>query len=137
MGPANNGGYPIESATATSFIFYTDLDGDKLFERVRYYLEGNILKRGMIKPTGNPAVYLSANEQIREVVHNIISNPPPIFSYYPKDVDGTGTALVSPVDPSLVRLLKIDIASDQDPQKAPGPATLKAFITIRNFRGIL
>ncbi|MDO8495629.1 MAG: prepilin-type N-terminal cleavage/methylation domain-containing protein [bacterium] len=135
MGPANNGGYPIESATATSFIFYSDIDGDGLFERVRYYLEGSILKKGIITPTGSPWVYLSANEKTREVVHYIIPNPPPIFSYYPKDVDGGGAALVMPVDPSVIRLLKLDISADRDPLQLPKPSNLKIWVTMRNFRG--
>ncbi len=136
MGPANTGGYPIESANSTSFIFYSDIDGDGLFERVRYYLEGNIFKKGVIKPTGNPLSYLPANEQTKEVVHNIITNPPPIFSYYAKDVDGSGAALTVPINPSIIRLLKIDLSADNNPQQLPGPASLKIFITVRNFRGI-
>lgn len=136
MGPANTGGYAIESATTTSFIFYSDIDGDGLFERVRYFLDGNILKKGVIKPTGNPLTYVPANEQTREMVHNIVSNPPPIFSYFPKDVDGSGTSLSMPVDPYVIRLLKMDLTTDENPQQLPGPISLRTFITMRNFRGI-
>lgn len=137
MGPASNGGYPIESATETSFVFFSDLEGDGLFERVRYYLDGTTLKRGVIKPTGNPLVYLLANEQIREVAHNIVNNPLVIFSYYPKDVSGEGAPLAFPVNPSVIRLLKIDLQADASPQQLPEPARLSILITIRNFRGTL
>lgn len=137
MGPASNGSYPIESAAETSFIFFSDLDGDGLFERVRYYLEDFTLKKGVIKPTGNPLAYLSANEQIREVVHNIVNNPLILFFYYPQDVSGEGASLVFPVDPSVIRLVKIDLLTDADPQQLPEPTGFFAFITIRNLRGTL
>lgn len=136
MGPASNGGYPIESAANGSFVFYSDTDGDGLFERVRYYLEGNILKKGITKPTGNPLTYLPANEQIRELVHNIVTGSPPVFSYFPKDTDGNGAPLSTPADPSTIRLLRMSLTADQNPQQLPGPATLNILITIRNFRSL-
>lgn len=136
MGLANNGSYAIESASANSFIFFSDFDGDGLFERVRYYLEGNILKKAVIKPVGNPLVYLPSDEKISEAVHYIIQNPPPIFTYYPKDVDINGMALAVPIDPALVRLIKVNLTADENSQKPPGPANVSIFINIRNLRGI-
>lgn len=136
MGPAGNGSYAIESASAVSFIFFTDFDGDGLFERVRYYLEGNILKKGVIKPSGNPLAYLPADEKVSELVHYIIPSPPPIFTYYPKEVGTGGTPLTSPIDSSLIRLIKIDLTADENLQSPPGPANVSIFISIRNLRGI-
>lgn len=136
MGSANNGSYALESASANSFIFFSDFDGDGLFERVRYYLEDNTLKKGVIKPAGNPLVYLAGDEKISELVHYIIPNPPPIFTYYPKDVDINGATLVSPIDPALVRLVKVSLTADENPQKPPGPANVSIFVSIRNLRGI-
>ena len=37
IGPSANGSYPIESASDSSIVFYSDIDGDTIFERVRYY----------------------------------------------------------------------------------------------------
>lgn len=136
MGSANNGSYTVESASANSFIFFSDFDGDGLFERIRYYLEDNTLKKGVIKPTGNPLVYLTSDEKVSESVHYIIPNPPPIFIYYPKDTDINGTALTLPIDPALVRLIKVNLTADENPQKPPGPADISIFISIRNLRGI-
>lgn len=136
MGSANNGSYAVESASANSFIFFSDFDGDGLFERIRYYLEDNTLKKGVIKPTGNPLVYLTSDEKVSESVHYIIPNPPPIFTYYPKDSDINGTALTAPIDPALVRLIKVNLTADENPQKPPGPANISIFISIRNLRGI-
>ena len=46
------------------------LDDDGLKEKIRYYLTGTTLKKGVIKPTGSPPVYLSANEScLAHLVH--------------------------------------------------------------------
>ncbi len=135
MGSANNGSYAVESASANSFIFFSDFNGDGLFERIRYYLEDNTLKKGVIKPTGNPLVYLASDEKVSELVHYIVPNPPPVFTYYPKDVDINGIPLVSPIDPALIRLIKVNLTADENPQKPPGPANVSIFINIRNLRG--
>lgn len=135
MGPSNIGGYPIESASASSLVFYSDFDNDGLFERIRYYLESGVLKRGVIIPSGSPLAYLPGNEKVREAVHYVIA--PDIFSYYPKEAGSGGSPLSSPVAPSLIRLVKINLTIDENPQKPPAAASLTTVITIRNLRGIL
>src|SRR3989344_3115608 len=69
---SNIGNYPIEAASQTSFTFYSDIDRDGIFERVRYYLDGTTLKKGVIEPTGSPLTYNPANEVIYEAVHNMV-----------------------------------------------------------------
>src|SRR3989344_8626441 len=46
MGSSAKGSYLIESASATSLVFYTDKDGDSQFDRVRYFVSGSTLRRG-------------------------------------------------------------------------------------------
>lgn len=134
LGPASNGAYAIESATATSLAFFSDFDNDGLFERIRYFLDGTTLKRGVTKPTGNPLVYLTDNEQIKEVARSIVNNPPIIFSYYPKGVTAEGTPFPLPADVSLIRLIKISLTVDADTQQLPAPTSLSMAVALRNFR---
>ena len=48
----------------TGFIFYANIDSDTLYERVRFWVEGTILKKGVIKPTGVPLDYDLQNEDV-------------------------------------------------------------------------
>ena len=134
LGPASNGSYSVESATAISFVFFSNIDNDNLFERVRYFLDGTTLKRGVIEPTGDPLVYLLADEQIREVAHNIVNDPAVIFSYYPQEASGEGVPLVFPVDQTMVHLVKISLTVDADPLQLPAPTSLAMTVALRNFR---
>src|SRR3989338_5221978 len=61
---AETGSYVIALATATAFTFYSDIDNDGLKEKVRYFLNGSELQKGVIKPTGSPLFYNVVNEKI-------------------------------------------------------------------------
>jgi prepilin-type N-terminal cleavage/methylation domain-containing protein len=134
MGPSNVGSYPIESATASSFVFYSDSDQDGLFERIRYYMAGNTLMRGIIKPTGSPLTYNSANEKTTESIHFVTSNPSTIFSYYARGQISSSTPMVFPVNPNLIRSIKAQLTTDRDTTQLPEAVTYRVFATIRNFR---
>ena len=60
------GSYAIESASQNAITFYSDIDGDGLTDKIRYFLENNILKKGVIKPSGSPLSY-SGTERINSI----------------------------------------------------------------------
>jgi type II secretory pathway component PulJ len=134
LSPSSLGAYPIAEADPTSFIFYSDINSDQLKERVRYFLDGKILKKGVIKPSGTPLTYNSANEIISEAIHDVANGSTPIFNYYDKNYDGTTSPLTQPVDILSVRLIKITIAIDRDPNRSPGPITLTTQVSMRNLK---
>ena len=63
MSTSNGGAYYIDQAGTSSLSFYTNIDSDLAKEKVRYFLEGNVLKRGVIKPINN--IYNVNNEIFR------------------------------------------------------------------------
>lgn len=132
--PSTIGAYPIDSATSTSFIFYSDIDDDGLKERIRYFLDGTILKKGILKPSGNPYVYSLSDETISEIVHDVVNGATPIFSYYDKDYDGFTSPLTSPINLLSIRLVKIDLIIDHDPNRLPVPITFTTQASIRNLK---
>jgi len=134
MGPSSVGGYPIESANAGSFVFFSDTDNDGLFERVRYYYSNGTLMRGWTKPSGNPLLYDHAGEKTTEAVHFVISQPSAIFTYYSKNQTSGDGPMTVPINPNLVRAVKIELAADRDPDQLPEPVIYRIFATIRNFR---
>jgi type II secretory pathway pseudopilin PulG len=128
------GSYPIVEAEENSFVFYSDVDGDQLKERVRYFLDGDVLKKGVIKPTGIPLVYNSGDEVVIELLDNIVNGVIPIFQYYDDSYSGVGSSLEHPIQISSVRLLKMNLVIDYDVNNPPGAFSLTTQISMRNLK---
>ncbi|MFH0856908.1 MAG: hypothetical protein V1860_03355 [bacterium] len=128
------GAYPIDSANAASFIFYSDSDMDGLNERIRYFLDGNILKKGIINPSGNPLVYNLGAEIITDAVHNIDNGAENIFSYYDANYDGESPSLAAPVDIIKIRLVKINIIVKNNLSDPPNSMNLITQVSLRNLK---
>ena len=133
--PSSLGAYPIVLASTTAITFYTDINGDSIKERIRYFLSGTSLKRGVLAPTGNPLTYVDANEKLTTVVSNAVSSSTvPIFQYYSSSYAGTSTPLVQPVNISSVRLVKITVIIEKDPNKSPVPIVVTSQVSLRNLK---
>ena len=129
---ADTGAYVIGQATATDFIFYSDIDGDLLKERVRYFLLNGALRKGVTKPTGSPLGYNLANEQVSTLIDYVTNAS--TFEYFDKDYSGTEAPLPSPVNISSIRLVKVTITIDDDPTHAPTVNTFSTQVSIRNLK---
>jgi len=134
MAPSNMGAYPITEAGTSTLSFYTNTDSDSLQEKVRYFLEDTTLKKGTIKPTGNPLIYNDASETIKELAHDMANGTTSIFYYYDTDYDGTSDPLDQPVDIPLIRLIKVNVIIDNDPIKSPPPLSMTTQVSIRNLK---
>lgn len=134
-GPSSLGGYPIEAAATSSLIFYSDIDKDGLFERVRYSFVSSTIQKGVVKPTGNPLTYAISSEATTTVVNYVIPQASTtIFTYYDTSYTGFEAALASPISVSNVRIVKISIYADVNPQKSPTPVFFTNTVNIRNLR---
>lgn len=132
---SSSGAYAIDTASSTSFAYYSDIDNDGLKEKIRYFLVGKTLKIGVIKPAGSPPVYNSGNEKISILINDVVnSGGQPIFSYYDNTYAGSSTPLAIPVNIPAVRLIKINVLVDHDPVKPPAPAIFSTQISIRNLK---
>jgi prepilin-type N-terminal cleavage/methylation domain-containing protein len=106
---SNTGGYPLEKATATEVIFYSNIDKDASVERVRYYLLNGNLYKGLVEPTGSPLAYVIANEAVSLVQRNVVNTTAPVFTFYNGNYNGSGTALTAPVNVTLVKYMQINL----------------------------
>lgn len=131
--PSETGSFAIASASTTQLTFYTDSDNDGIVERIRYYIQGNQLRKGTLRPTGSPLAY-TGSESTRTLVKNIISTTTPVFSYYSSTYAGTSTALVQPVTVSAVRLIKMTLVVDDDTTQAPPPVESTTQVTVRTLK---
>lgn len=107
MRQADNGAFDLEKATANEIIVYSNNDSAPDVERVRYFIDGTCLKKGVTKPSGAPAVYNTANEQVNNLNCNVTNLPgEKPFTYY-SDYPSGSTLLADPVDSNKVKIVKI------------------------------
>lgn len=125
------GGYAIAEASSSSLTFYSDIDKDGVAEQVRYFKSGTVVKKGIIKPAGNPLAYNPATEAVAEVVHDMTA-PTPLFSYYDATFTGGELPLAAPINIPLVRVIKIQLVVQETNQAEP--LTYGISLTPRNLR---
>lgn len=132
---SSTGAYPIESASSTGVTFYSDVNNNGSIDKVRYFLSGTTIKKGVITPTGNPLTYNSANEVTTTLINSVIaSSTLPIFQYYPTTYTGTTSPLSFPVDVPSIRLVKITVIIDQDPNRSPVQIVVTSSVSLRNLK---
>jgi prepilin-type N-terminal cleavage/methylation domain-containing protein len=129
------GAYSIELASTTAITFYSDVNNNGSIDKVRYFQSGTTIKKGVITPTGNPLTYNSANEVLTTLIDSVVSSSTlPIFQYYPSSYTGTTSPLTQPVDVSAVRLVKITVIIDKDPNKSPSQIVVTSSVSLRNLK---
>lgn len=132
MATSNTGSYPLDTATTNTLAFYSDVNGDGLIDRVRYFLNNNTLERGSITPTGNPLTYDPASEVVTDFIHNIVSSTNPIFLYYDKNYTGSEPPLAQPVNVEQITAIGINVQA-QEANQSVG-ALFSTVVTPRNLR---
>lgn len=137
---SDTGGYPLEQTSGNSIAFYANIDSDALKERVHYFLDGQSLKKSIVKPAGQPITYstTTAQETLMTVLRDVsVDAGSSIFSYYDSNYAGTSTPLIQPVDISAVRLIAIQLVVDADPASLPPPIRASSQVNVRNLKSNL
>jgi type II secretory pathway pseudopilin PulG len=136
---SDSGTYLLESADNFEIIFYSDIDKDDYVERVRYFLQDETLKKGVIKPAGDPINY-SGTEDIKNVSHYVKNaTSTPLFYFYNKNYSGkpSDLPLTTPIaNKSIdeVTLVGIQIEIDVNPQRSPEILTIRSKTQLRNTK---
>lgn len=130
-----NGSFAILTAATSSLTFFADIDNDGLTDQLRYYLATTTLYRGVTKPTGSPAVYNSAQESKKIVATGLVnSSTTPIFEYFPATYTGTSTPMAYPLVLTSIRLVRVNLTIDSDPNKPPPAKIFSTQATLRNLK---
>jgi len=132
--PGSLGSYPIVLASSTAVTFFSNIDSDNYKEQVRYFLQGKELKKGVIKPSGSPLSYNPANEAVTILVRDLNNGATPIFDYYDSSYTGTSTPLSQPVQVTKVRLVRVILKIEKDPNKSLGPVVVTSQVFLRNLK---
>jgi len=136
---ADNGDYPLESGDDFDIVFYADVDGDGVTERVHYWLNSGTeqLMKGIREPAaGTPPTY-AAGDGTTSVMANYIvnTNTEPIFYYYNSNYPGdtVNNPITTPVGVGDVRLVRVLLRINIDPIKAPQNINVESFADLRNI----
>jgi len=133
--PSNLGSYTLAQVATSSLIFYSNIDSDAPKERMRYFLQGANLMRGVIHPSGAPYIYDVSTEKLDTVIRNVVNGTStPIFEYFDSNYSGTTTPLIQPVTATAVRLIRITVVIDQNPNRSPTRITVTTQGTLRNLK---
>jgi hypothetical protein len=128
---SSNGAWPVISMSSTSLAFYADVDDDPFIERIRFYLSGDSLMRGIIDPSGDPPVYTNPEQvsSVSDYVRNTDQNVT-LFKYY--DVDGALMTDMTRI--AEVRFVEATVVVNINPNRLPNQFTLRSTAALRNLK---
>ena len=132
----NDGSYAINQAGASQIIFYSNFgDSGPVVSRIRYYLSGNTLYKGVVNPTGSPLSYNIASEIVSPVMSGVLNGSNDVFDYYDGNYNGTGSALSQPVNVNQIRFITMDLMiKNQTSSQSTGNFPITSGAAIRNLK---
>jgi prepilin-type N-terminal cleavage/methylation domain-containing protein len=131
---SDNGAYPIVSISDNDLVIYSDYDKDNITERLHiYFVDANdTVYMGVREPSaGLPPTYANGDGETFVLAEHIVNTTSdPMFSYYnmnyPADTNTES-------DKSKVRLIKIFLKINIDPNNAPDNIQQETFVELRNL----
>lgn len=123
----SGGAYAIEKSEPDNLTFFSNIDSDTDIEKIRYYLENNQLKKGVIHPVNGKYEGEGINENI-SIVANYIRNTD-IFIYYGENYPINSEPVINVTD---IRLIHLKFVIDYDPNNLPEALTLESSVVLRN-----
>lgn len=134
---ADDGAYPIKSADDNDFVVFSDFDKDGVTERLHFYYSGGKIFMGVTDPTGGfPKTYPAGDQQTQTIAENIVNDAgTSVFYYYNKDYPGdqANNPLSTPADVSIIRLVKVYLEININPNHSPDNIHQQTFIELRNL----
>lgn len=133
---ADNGAYALVTLSDQEIIFYGNSDDDAGTERIRYFLEGNELKRGVIEPSSFPIEYPLTEETVTPLTEHVQNGTNPVFYYYNEDypTDQTNNPLVQAQRLSQTSFMRIVLTINATVDRPEAAYELEAFAQIRNLK---
>lgn len=134
---ADNGSYPLISASNNDLSLYSDFDKDGVTERLHFYKNGSQIIMGYRKPSnGMPKTYANGDQATRVIADHIVNDSnTPVFHYFNNNYPGdtANNPLHAPATVSDVRLVKIYLQININPNRAPDNIQMQSFVELRNL----
>lgn len=130
------GSYPIVTAGEYELTFYSNIDSDTERERVRFWLDNTVLKKGTIHPTGLPLSYPTSSEEVVTIANFVVNEQKntPLFTYFDETYTGTSTPLAQPVNVTNVNVVHVELQLEENPDETPVPLNVQTTVHIRNLK---
>ena len=132
----DNGAWPLVETNDTSFTFYSDVTGDGRSDRVRYFISGTDLMKGVIVPSAVPVSYPPGNETLRIIAQNLDIGATPVFTYY--NGDWPDDQVNNPIPSALrllnTRLVKLYLRININPSGGSEPYEMTTSVQIRTLK---
>lgn len=127
---SDRGDYILDVVGEQNLSFYSNIDSDANVEKVRYFLDNTIFKKGIIEPSGDPISYSGA-EAITDISQYINNQTESIFTYYDTDNNIIADPTTNKND---IRLIHISLKINVTPEIAPQDYYVKMETQIRNLK---
>jgi len=133
--PGSDGSYALQTVATNTLMFFADVNGDGVKERVRYSFIGKKLYRTLLVPTGSPLSY-SGTESTSTILTSVVNDSAtPVFKYFDGTYTGTTTGQLSqPVSQNTVRLIQINLMLDASTNLSSTTRTYTTVVTLRNLK---
>ncbi|HEX7586170.1 MAG TPA: prepilin-type N-terminal cleavage/methylation domain-containing protein [Patescibacteria group bacterium] len=133
----DDGSYPIKSATDNDLVIFSDYDKDGITERLHFFKSGDQLMLGWRKPTGSlPKTYAAGDQGTKMISKRVVNDAAtPVFYYYNKDypADQVNNPVATPAAASDIKLIKVLLKVNMDPNRAPDNIEISSFAELRNL----
>lgn len=128
---AEDGSLPLIDISTSSLALYTDTDLDGKVERVRYYLEGELLMLGVVEPTATSSYPLDT-EVVYEIADDITNSVSGVdlFRYF----SATSSEITQSSQSLSVRRVEVSIEASKTFRSNTAAVTLRSSASIRNLK---
>ncbi len=133
---SETGAWPIFQSDDNTIIFYGDVTNDGRSDRIRYFITGTNLKKGVIEPTQAPVTYPAENEKVSTVASYVDNAGLPLFKYYNGNwpIDQINNPLPINLRILNTRYISVYIRINVNSNKGAQPFDLKSGVQIRSMK---
>lgn len=119
------GDYPLSVVEEDNIVFYSDMDDDNEYERIRYFSDNHKLFRVITQP--GPLFDYNMPGATTTVAEYLFNQETPIFTYY--DGNNNETDVVN-----QIRLIGVEVTINVTPERAPYDYTVYTKVNLRNLK---
>lgn len=132
----DDGSYSLVDAQDQEIIFYSDIDTDNSTEKVRYFLSGTNLMKGVTQPSGDPPNYGTSVESTSLLSPYVRNGTAPIFKYFNGDYPGdtVHNPLPAPRRLTDTKMVQLRLLVNVDLSRAPDSLEVISNVQIRNLK---
>lgn len=131
----SDGSYALQTVATNTLMFFADVNGNGIKERIRYTLIGPNLYRTLLIPAGSPLTY-NGTESTSTILTDVANGTSSAFMYYNGSYfTGTTTGtLAQPVTPNSVRMVEVSLTLRSNSGQVGTPHTYVDYVTLRNLK---